>query len=113
VLPTPLFQPLDVFTRGAGLEAGLNVPDPITGGRLKLDIIGFDACLMAMYEVGSTLAPYAHYLLASELLEPGHGWDYASLAGITQRKTAAGAPVASLSAVDVGDLFIRDYFSQV
>ncbi|KAF6263192.1 hypothetical protein COO60DRAFT_1635413 [Scenedesmus sp. NREL 46B-D3] len=95
-----------------GLDAGLNVPDPITGGRLKLDIIGFDACLMAMYEVGSTLAPYGRYLLASELLEPGHGWDYAALAGITQRKTAAGVPVASVSAVDVGDLFIDTYFRQ-
>jgi hypothetical protein len=97
----------------AGLEAGLNVPDPIAGGRLKLDIIGFDACLMAMYEVGSTLAPYGHHLLASELLEPGHGWDYAALAGITQRETAAGTPVSSLSALDVGNLFIKDYFDQV
>lgn len=91
----------------------MNVPDPITGGRFKLDIIGFDACLMAMYEVGSTLAPYGHYLLGSELLEPGHGWDYASLAGITQRVTAAGVPSTSLTAQDVGDLFIADYFSQV
>ncbi len=44
----------------------------------KLDVIGFDACLMATYEVASALAPYADRLLASQELEPGHGWDYAA-----------------------------------
>ena len=46
----------------------------------KLDLLGFDACLMATYEVASTLAPRANLLLASQDLEPGHGWDYAALA---------------------------------
>ena len=45
----------------------------------KLDLLGFDACLMATYEVASALAPLADRLLASQELEPGHGWDYASL----------------------------------
>lgn len=44
----------------------------------KLDLIGFDACLMATYEVASTLAPVADRLLASQELEPGHGWNYAA-----------------------------------
>lgn len=42
----------------------------------KLDMIGFDACLMASLEVGKTMAPHGHKLIASEELEPGHGWDY-------------------------------------
>jgi hypothetical protein len=104
---------LKLYVVRAGLDAGLNIPDPITGDRFKLDIIGFDACLMAMYEVGSTLAPYGKYLLGSELLEPGHGWDYSALAGITQHVTAAGLPATSLAAQDVGDLFIDYYFAQV
>ena len=45
----------------------------------KLDLLGFDACLMATYEVASTLAPLADRLVASQELEPGHGWDYSSL----------------------------------
>lgn len=45
----------------------------------KLDLLGFDACLMATAEVASTLAPTADYLVASQELEPGHGWDYTSL----------------------------------
>jgi len=42
----------------------------------QLDLLGFDACLMATYEVASALAPYARRMVASQELEPGHGWDY-------------------------------------
>jgi hypothetical protein len=52
---------------GDGLEqAGLE----------KLDLLGFDACLMATYETASTMAPLADRMIASQELEPGHGWDY-------------------------------------
>ena len=43
---------------------------------VKYDILGFDACLMATLEVASSLQGLARYLVASEELEPGHGWDY-------------------------------------
>jgi len=46
----------------------------ITG--LRPDIIGFDACLMASAEVYAQLYPHADYLVGSQELEPGHGWDY-------------------------------------
>ncbi|MGY1752060.1 clostripain-related cysteine peptidase [Blastococcus sp. SYSU D01042] len=42
----------------------------------RLDLLGFDACLMATYETASTLAPVADRMIASQELEPGHGWDY-------------------------------------
>ena len=45
----------------------------------KFDLIGFDACLMGNYEVVSILAPYSHYYIGSEELEPGTGWDYYAL----------------------------------
>ena len=41
-----------------------------------LDIIGFDACLMATYEMAAHMAGYADYMVASEELEPGLGWNY-------------------------------------
>jgi hypothetical protein len=47
---------------------------------LKADMVGFDACLMANLEVATLLKPHARYLLASEELEPGHGWDYTVIA---------------------------------
>ena len=38
------------------------------------DLIGFDACLMASIEVAKFVRPHANYMIASEELEPGHGW---------------------------------------
>jgi len=49
-------------------------------GGNKLDIIGFDACLMAMHEVSVQVAPYAKVMVASEELVPANGWDYAAIA---------------------------------
>jgi len=45
-------------------------------GADKLDIIGFDACLMGMEEVDYQIMPYASYRVSSEELEPSNGWDY-------------------------------------
>ena len=41
-----------------------------------VDVIGFDACLMASMEVAESLNGVASYLVASEEIEPGNGWDY-------------------------------------
>ena len=40
------------------------------------ELIGFDACLMASVEMAAVAAPYAKYMVASEEVEPGSGWDY-------------------------------------
>jgi hypothetical protein len=42
----------------------------------RADLIGFDACLMASLEVADRVEPHGDLLLASEELEPGHGWAY-------------------------------------
>jgi hypothetical protein len=42
----------------------------------KLDVIGFDACLMAMIETGYALRDTGVVLVGSEELEPGAGWNY-------------------------------------
>lgn len=42
----------------------------------KYDIIGFDTCLMATLENASIMSNYADYMIASEELEPGNGWNY-------------------------------------
>ncbi|NSW90254.1 MAG: hypothetical protein HPY74_06180 [Firmicutes bacterium] len=42
----------------------------------KLEFLGFDACLMANIETAYMAKDYANYLIASEELEPGYGWDY-------------------------------------
>lgn len=47
--------------------------------RRKLDMIGFDACLMGSLEVAWMVSPYAEYMTASEETEPGWGWNYSFL----------------------------------
>lgn len=45
-------------------------------GEQRLDIIGFDACLMAMVENGFAMRRVAQVMVGSEELEPGDGWQY-------------------------------------
>lgn len=42
----------------------------------KIDLLGFDACLMGSWEVATSVAPYADWMVGSEELEPGTGWEY-------------------------------------
>ena len=48
------------------------------GGK-PYDIVGFDACLMGSLETASILADDAHWLVASQEIEAGAGWDYNAL----------------------------------
>lgn len=42
----------------------------------KLDLIGFDMCLMAQLETAFELSGLAEVMVASEAVEPGDGWPY-------------------------------------
>jgi|SaaInlLV_10m_DNA_2_1039722.scaffolds.fasta_scaffold00046_48 hypothetical protein len=42
----------------------------------KIDIVGMDACFMATVEIGSQIKNSAKYLVASQEVEPGSGWNY-------------------------------------
>ncbi len=42
------------------------------------EVIGFDTCLMATYEMANTIYGLSHYMVASEEVEPGNGWEYKS-----------------------------------
>ena len=64
-------------------------------GVQQLDLIGFDACLMAQMDVLQTIAPYAQVAVASAELEPNAGWawdawlgDLAANPGQSARETA-------------------------
>ena len=60
---------LEVPEIASALERGLP-----SSGIGTLDVIGFDACLMASLEMASALHPYASYMIASEEVEPWEGW---------------------------------------
>lgn len=46
------------------------------GANNKLEMIGFDACIMGNIETAWCLKDYANYLVSSQENEPGFGWDY-------------------------------------
>lgn len=68
------YDVLDLEQITSGIREGLD-----RAGVDVLDLIGFDACLMSGYEVASAMAPLADRMVASQELEPGHGWDYRAL----------------------------------
>ena len=43
------------------------------------ELIGFDACLMATIDTAFSLLGCANYMVASQELEPGLGWDYTGI----------------------------------
>lgn len=51
----------------------------VTATAGKLEMIGFDACLMGNFEAARSIAPYGKTMIASEELEPGSGWDYTTI----------------------------------
>ncbi|MDQ7823420.1 MAG: clostripain-related cysteine peptidase [Candidatus Eremiobacteraeota bacterium] len=56
------------------LNKALEEAEKITGK--KIDLLGFDACLMASTEVGYELKDSAGYMVASENTEGADGWPY-------------------------------------
>lgn len=55
----------------------------------KLDVIGFDACLMSMLEVANIVKKYALYMVGSQEVELGTGYNYqAVLTELAQSKDA-------------------------
>lgn len=57
-----------------GIRQGIASAVQATGQRFEL--IGFDTCLLATTELAAALSPYGRYMVASEELEPAHGWNY-------------------------------------
>lgn len=82
-----------------GIREGLS-GSPVT----KLNILGFDACLMAAYEAMSVLKNHASWFLASEELEPGHGWDWSVLRELEARP--------SMDAPALGTLIMKGFMAQ-
>mgnify|MGYP001331221329 CR=1 FL=1 len=44
----------------------------------KIDVVGFDVCLLGQIETAYQFKDLANYVIASEKTEPGDGWDYAA-----------------------------------
>jgi hypothetical protein len=73
----------------------------------KLDVLGMDACLMAMLEVSYQTRKYAQYLVASEEVELAHGWNYAAVMGALSGGKVTPAQIAQ-SIVKSYELYYKD-----
>ena len=97
------------WDHGGGSVAGICF-DERTGNSLKLndlteafsavyesspenppfEIIGFDACLMATYDTANALYGFTKYMVGSEEVEPGNGWEYTGWVGALAANPAMG-----------------------
>lgn len=79
------------------------VDQAIRGSSLgRVDLLGFDACLMASIEQAEEASEYASVLVASEKTEPGEGWDYTAFLNAL---TAASPPTATTLATAIVDSY--------
>jgi len=67
----------------------------------RLEFIGFDTCLLGSVEMAVIAADYADYMIASEDLIPGDGWDYHFLSVLNDEPNMDGATLGKA---------ITDYF---
>jgi hypothetical protein len=71
-----------------------------------IDMLGFDACLMAMPEVSYQCRDYVSYIAFSEETVPGYGFPYDLIAeDITADPTMDGAEFAIMIAEDYGEYY--------
>jgi len=70
----------------------------------KLDILGFDSCVMGMLEVGYQFNKVAKTMIASEGSVPSAGWTYAKILGCLAQEQNR-----SLATRDVAELFVKKF----
>lgn len=95
-----------------GSDSFMSLPQLAQGVRdsgVHLDIINFDACLMAMYEVAYEFLGLADYMVFSEEVEPGAGDPYDSI--LKALKENPGMDAAGLSTLIV-DKYVASYADQ-
>ncbi len=69
----------------------------------KLDILGFDSCVMGMLEVGYQFGYVAKTMIASEGSVPNAGWTYAKILGCLTGENGNGRPD------NVAEKFVTDF----
>ncbi len=88
-------------------QSGNHITTPQLGIAMKqiksiigrnVDVLGMDACLMQMMEVGYEVRDSVNYIAASEETEPGNGWPYhLVLAPLVKNPDMSGADLAILT----------------
>ena len=66
------------------------------------EVVGFDTCLMATLDTAYTFSDIGKYLVASEELEPGNGWNYTGFVGSLAENT-------DISGAELGQIICDTY----
>ncbi|MFH1331652.1 MAG: clostripain-related cysteine peptidase, partial [Actinomycetota bacterium] len=74
------------------------------GGAQPFDLVGLDACLMAMIEVDNQMRPYADVRVTSQETEPGDGWPYDTILGLLEANPA-------MTAAELGTIIVDLYYA--
>jgi hypothetical protein len=80
----------DDSSRSASMDMNEIISALKKGGinsRNKVQILGFDACLMAMLEVAHHFIDHAEILVGSQQTEPGNGWPYDKVLRLMKKNT--------------------------
>jgi hypothetical protein len=88
-----------------GSDSSMDLRELVAGVRdsgVHLDLLGMDACMLGMHEVGMAFRGVADTMVASEEVEPGSGWPYDEIL-----KTLEATP--TLSAPELGEAVVTSY----
>ncbi|MEM3341477.1 MAG: clostripain-related cysteine peptidase [Thermoplasmata archaeon] len=95
------------------LKSALNSIYTGAMNRNKIDVVGFDECLMGQVEVMSQVDDFAKYAVASEKTEPGDGWPYDTIfAAICANPSMTGAQMATMIAQKYIESYSYDSVTQ-
>ena len=95
----------DEKNKSAGSMDLGKISSALKSGGVKLDFVGFDACLMATAETALMLNEHADYLIASEETEPGIGWYYTDWLNALGKDT-------SMPTIDIGKNIVDGFVDQ-
>jgi hypothetical protein len=70
----------------------------------KIDVLGMDACLMSMVEVGYQMRDSVSYTVGSEQVEPGDGWPYHTILAELAKKP-------TMSPSDLSKVIVKKYLA--
>lgn len=94
---------LDKMVKKIGFEGEDKERESVVLFGQKLNILGFDSCVMGMLEVGYQFNDMAETMIASEGSVPNAGWTYAKLLRSLTSKNAG------RDTKKVAELFVRDF----
>ena len=94
----------DTTSNGNGLMTLPKLAQAVEDAGVYFDVINFDACLMAMYEVALEFQGLADYMVFSEEVEPGNGDPYDTILSALQA-------TPSMSGNQLATTIVEQYYS--